>query len=196
MSFVITDGTGSGYGVKVDSKFRLNTLSTNIEQATQANNNGDAYNLNTGEITLTDAVDTPVLYVKNNEDTIMHITAIALGMNFDTGGSATEMARVTVVRNPTTGTIITSTPTAGDIESNSNFGSEKTKAIDFYKGATGDTMTDGTDHIILFQNPGNRLYAGLEILMPKGSSVGIKVAAPASSSSMDTYAAIICYWGE
>lgn len=192
----IQDATGQGPGAKVGATNRLYTfaIAENFEEF--ANKEGDAYNINTGTITLTDAVDTPVLYLKNNEDKDLIVTALAIGAGPSTGAATDANAVITVVRNPTVGTIITSTPTDVDMNQNRNFGSSKTLTADAYKGATGDTMTDGDDIIQFYQSENSRLFATLNIIIPKSKSIGVKFDPAASNTSQDVYAALICHLDE
>jgi len=180
-------------GWKIDENRRLHTQSVSLSSAQAASENSRAYNINSDWITLTDAADTPVLYIKNNETNDLHITAFAIGLDTATNGSATELSTVTVVRNPTTGTIISSTPTDAPMVSNNNFGSNDTLTADVYIGATGDTMTNGTDHAKIGVSDFNRLFASIDVVLPKGSSVGIKIDPPAGSNSFPVYAAALCH---
>lgn len=188
----IRDGTGDGYLAKVDSTNRLRSRAVESSEEHAANLLGNAYNLNTGSITLTSAADTPVAYLKNNETTNLIVTAMAVGVNHSTGGSATDMAFITVVRNPTAGTTI-SNANAGAINSNRNYSSSNTLTADWYKGATGETMTDGDDHILFYHSDGNRLFATIEEVLPQGATLGIKIEPPASNTSMEVYVALICH---
>jgi hypothetical protein len=188
---IIEDGAGNGKRVRVNGNNRLLANAVTITEDEQATKKGRSYNINTGVITLTDAVDTPIIYVKNNGDDDLHITAIAVGLGPSTGGTG-GIPKITVTKNPTAGTIVDNA-TAVDIESNRNYGSALTLVVDAYKGATGNTMTDGTDHLILFQNASGRLFAAIDEIIPKGSSIGVKVDPQASNTSMDVYAALICH---
>ena len=187
MPNVIKSGD-SGNTAKVTSDGLLQTYATTRGSFTQVNLDGDAYNINTGFITLTNAADTPVLYLKNNETRDFLVTAIAVGVKDSTGG--TDLVAITIVRNPTAGTIV-SNASAVAINSNRNFGSNKALTADAYKGATGSTMTDGTDHILVVQPDSGRLFATVDEVLPKGTSIGIKIAPPANNTSMIVYAAII-----
>ena len=191
-SLVMKDGTGTGNTMKVDSNNRAHTYSVTINEENQANEDGDAYNINTDDITLTNATETPVLYVKNNEDKDLHITAFALHAGSTTGGTTSEDIKWTVIRNPTAGTIISNANNVA-IKSNRNFGSTDTLLADAYKGATGETMTDGDDHIVFKSTNQSRVYATIDELIPKGSSIGIKCAPQTSNTSMTVYAAAICH---
>lgn len=193
----IRDGAGKGNMAKVNANQRLYTQTVQKSAALNANENGDAYNINTGVITLTNAADTPVLYLKNNETQDLVVEAVAIGLGPTTGGTG-GWIKGTFVRNPTTGTIISSTPTDVDINSNRNYGSTNTLTADAYKGATGDTMTDGDDHIILNLGQGSttsstRSFVTINEILPKGTSFGVKIDPQASNTSQDVYVAVICY---
>jgi hypothetical protein len=190
MSKVIEDGTGTGNKAKVNGNQRLYVNGVVIDENLQATKIGNSYNVNSGIITLTDAVDTPIMYLKNNEEQSIHIDAIAVGIGPSTGGTG-GIPKITVVRNPTAGTITTGSDV--DINSNRNYGSSNTLTVDAKKGATGLTMTDGEDHIIFFQTSNGRLFATIDELLPKGQSIGIKFDPQASNTSQDVYAAIICH---
>ena len=68
MPDTIRDGKGLGFLAQVTSRNKLAVDSVSTDIAVDENKRGNSYNINTGVITLTDAADTPVLYVKNNED--------------------------------------------------------------------------------------------------------------------------------
>ena len=189
----IQGGTGDGFSAKVDSNHRLHTYSVTISEEHNANFNGDAYNINTGIITLTNATETPVLYVKNNEDEDLHIKSVVLWSGATTGGTTTEDITWTVVRNPTSGTIV-SGATAVDIEQNRNFASNNLVLLDSYKGATGSTMTDGDDYAIINTTNQQRSAIPLDTILPEGTSIGVKVAPQSSNTSMTVYVALICHF--
>jgi hypothetical protein len=192
MADTIKDGKGTGYLARVDKNNRLVTDAIVTDDSLDATLIGNSYNINTGEITLTNAADTPVLYLKNNETEDLIIRAVAIGLGPTTNGTG-GIPKITIVRNPTTGTIITSTPTDVDMNSNRNYGSTKTLTVDAYKGATGDTMTDGTDHLFFYQTTSGRLFATIDEVLPKGSSIGVKIEPQASNDDMTCYAALVCH---
>lgn len=188
MPDMIRDGAGSGSLAKIDSNNRIHVQSVTVPSDYNANKNGDAYNINTGIINLGTADDTPVLYVKNNEIRDFHVTAIAIGMGPSTNGSGRQPV-ITIIRNPTT----IDFSAAVDINSNRNYGSSKTLAVTAYKGADGDAMTGGDDHILIFQTPNGRLFATIDEVLTPGASLGIKINPQTSNTSMDVYAALICH---
>jgi hypothetical protein len=188
----IHDGKGGGYAAEIDKTNRMQTWSVSEDESLEANKQGRAFNVNTGWITLTDAVDTPILYIKNNETTNMIIDALAIGIGPSTGGTGIG-PKVTIIRNPTTGTIITSTPTDVDISSNRNYGSTRSLNADAYKGATGDTMTDGEDHILVLASAGARAFLTISEVLPLGASIGVKIQPSTSNTSMEVYVAAILH---
>jgi len=193
MPDVIKDGTGKGFQARVNTDNELEVKSVQESEALFANKIGDAFNINTGFVVLSNAVDTPVLYLKNTDEKELIIEAVALGMFNSANGSATADVYATFIRNPTTGTIITSTPTDVDIMSNRNYTSSKTFPGTAYKGATGDTMTDGDDHILVRSSTNSRGFIGINEVLPQGSSFGVKIKPPTSNTAMTVYVAVICY---
>jgi hypothetical protein len=187
----IRDGSGTGNLAKINANKRLYVQAVTESEEFASNVSGDAYNINTGVITLTDSVDTPCLYLKNNETQDLVISAVAIGLGPSTGGSG-GWAKATFIRNPTTGTIISS-PTNVDINSNRNYGSSNTLTADAYKGATGDTMTDGTDHSIVNIGTSGPSFITINEIVPQGKSFGVKIDPQPSNTSQDVYVAVICY---
>ena len=182
MGFEITDGVGKGYSAEVDSENRLRVFSISEQEVYNASSLGNSYNFNTGVINLTSASKSAVLYIKNNGDPDLVLTQLSYSMGNSTGGAGDVL--VTVLRNPTTGTIISN---AVDMEVggvNRNFGSSKIITTDSYKGTEGYTFTNGVKIIdtIIDQAP---IRVAIElggISMPKGSSIGIDIT-PATSNS-------------
>jgi hypothetical protein len=144
--------------------------------------NGYAFNLNTGDITLTSAAKTTVFYFKNNEDIDYHLTSFIYNLGSSTGGSGD--VKLDVIKNPTTGDIITN---ANDAEmiSNINYGSSNTLDADVYKGATGETVVNGDISISTRSaNSTGRILIALGIVViPKGASVAIDYTPPSGNTS-------------
>lgn len=192
---IIENGVGDGTKAGVNKNNQLQTFSVTEDEAQSAAQKGNAYNINTGTIAFSanSTTRTSVLYFKNDEDTDFVITAIALGLGTRTA-TVSDAANVFVVRNPTAGDIIDSTPANVDINSNNNFGSNKTlKSTSLaYKGADGDgATTGGSDHALLYMTDG-RLFATLNIDMPKGSSIAIEFDGN-TSGAFNVYAALVGY---
>jgi hypothetical protein len=177
MPDTIRDGTGDGYLAKVNANQRLYVSAVVLDENLAATKDGRSYNINTGEITLTDDNETPV-------------SAIAVGLGPTTGGTG-GIPVITVVRNPTAGTITSGSDV--DINSNRNYGSSNTLTATAKKGATGLTMTGGVDHLLFYQGTSGRLFATIDELLPGGSSIGVKITPQGSNTSMSVYCAIICH---
>jgi hypothetical protein len=193
------DGAGNDVGTHVDTNHQLHTNSISRTEGQDAVTKGNAYNINTGIIGLTSASDSAVLYFKNDESPVngestIFIEAIAVGVGVaDAGATQDEKTVITIVRNPTAGTIVAGA-TAVDMNQNRNFGSSNTLGSTTlaYKGAEGNTLTDGDDTIQLFQN-GVRGYFPINLELPRGSSMGIKMNTNTSAGTTDVYAALILH---
>jgi hypothetical protein len=189
---VIIDGTGTGNQAKVDSEKRLRVFAVTQSGTIHNNLEENSYNLNTGLITLTSANESAVMYFKNNENNPYVITAVAVGLGPSTGGVATSIPFITVTRNPTGGTVVDD-ESAVSINSNRNFGSTNTLTADVYKGAEGKTLTGDVEHLLFYQATSGRLYATIDEVLPKGTSIGVKVTPPTSNTSMTCYVALVGY---
>ena len=176
----ITDGTGTGYEAKVNTRNELLTLAIVVTEETDAALNGRAYNISTDSVSITGA--TGMLYIKNNEseDVCVSTLRVALG-----SGSFAGEATVDVIRNPTTGTLISN---AADvpINVNENFSSSKTLLDSLaYAGVDGYTITNGTDALVEFMGGDETLTINNPIVLPKGSALGVRVTPNLSSGSVN-----------
>jgi len=189
----IESGSGTGNTAKVNSEFRLEVESVTTDSHEHAAVEARAFNINTGVVSI--SAETAILYIKNNEDRDLFISAIALGVG---GGTftATGFGTITIIKNPTTGTCISgATPVA--MNENINYGSSTALTADAYVGASGETFTNGTDVALLATaNAQSRVFATLNQLLQKGNSIGIKFDPNLSSGSTNVYAAAICHLEE
>lgn len=187
---IIEDGTGTGKKAMVDGNNRVHTSAVTRTESHESIDRGDAYNLNTGVVNLTGSADSALLYLKNNETNSFVVSSIVVGLGSHDGVS--DSAVVTVVRNPTTGDIVTDVVNV-DMNQNRNFGSSKTLTADAYKGKITGSMTDGDDIILFYQTAPGRLFGSIDLELTKGDSIGIKVNPNLLSGSVNVYAAIIGY---
>ena len=131
-------GKGPIVGARVNSEERLEVESVTRTTIQNAGQIGDAYNINTGDIASLANGTSGLIYFKNGEAKDFAVDAIAVGIG-DASGNGIHT--VTVVKNPTTGTLI-SNATAVDMNQNRNFGSSRTLADSLaYKGADTYTLT-------------------------------------------------------
>ena len=148
---------------------------------------GESYNINTGLINLTSANESAVMYLKNTDTKNHIIPGMAFFLGNSTGGSGDWM--ITIVRNPTAGTIV-SGASAVAINANNNYGNSQTLTADVYKGAEGNTLTGGADHILIGATGSGRVFVSLTYLvLEPGSSIGVKITPPTSNTSADVYVA-------
>lgn len=192
MAEEIKDGTGTGNMAEVDARGHLHTFGVTRTEKNESAFDGDDYNLNTGKIALTGTAVNSLMYFKNDELEDFVVTALAVGMG-TRSATVTDLAEIKVIRNPTGGDII-SDATAVSINSNNNFGSSKTlkSTTLVYAGKTAGTISGGDDHLLLFMGDG-RLFAGLDMVVPKGSSLGVTIDLNTSGGA-NVYCALIGYF--
>jgi hypothetical protein len=184
MNSTIIDGSGSGYAAKVDKNLRVHALAVSSTISQTSGISGDTYNINTGTIALTTASQTAVLYLKNNTDNDVYIDAIGFLLGNSTNG--TGDVSLEVIKNPTTGTIITNAVSASIVE-NKNAGSSKVLDADVYKGVEGDTVTNGTDwyNSLLAGAARSYVIATGTIIIKSGNSVSINITPQTSNTAMN-----------
>ena len=193
MGFEITDGGGKGYSAEVDSENRLRVFSVSEQEVYNASSLGNSYNFNTGVINLTSASKSAVFYIKNNGDSDLIITQLFYLIGNSTAGTGDVL--ITVLRNPTTGTIISNAVAMEMDGVNRNFGSSKILTTDSYKGAEASTFTNGDKIIesIIDQSPTRVSIEVGGLVIPKGSSIGIDITPATSNSSLDVEFAASVY---
>lgn len=184
---IIEDGKGTGSKARVDANNRLHTESVTETTEEHQVGLGDAYNLNTGPITLTGAGT--LLYIKNNENQDLSIPAIVVATGDATNS---DIGEIFVERNPTGGDII-SDATAVDMNENRDFGSNKTLTADVFKGKTSGTSTGGDDIILIFHGSSARVFATINLVLTKGSTMTIRYDPKLVSGNIKVYAALICF---
>jgi len=134
--------------------------------------NQRGFSINTGNVTIT--TSSALLYFKNDEDNPFIIDKLIVGIG---SGSSSDIGEITLVRNPTAGSLIDSA-SAVSISQNMNFtGSSAFKGTTLtYKGEDTSTLTDGNDIQILYQDlASNVVYSDVNFRLPKGTAVGVKV---------------------
>lgn len=193
MGFEIEDGTGAGYLAAVDSLNRLRTFAVSEPDVDAASDRGESYNFNTGIINLTSANKSAVFYLKNNGS--LPIVVPTLFYLFGNSNVSGVDVLVTVLRNPTAGTIISG---ATDMEMpgvNRNFGSSQGLTTDAYKGAEGLTFTNGEKVVesIFNQSPTRAAISVGAIVLPKGTSLGIEITPGTGNTSVDVEFAAAVY---
>tara|TARA_R110000822_G_C15307967_1_gene492577 strand:+ start:975 stop:1562 length:588 start_codon:yes stop_codon:yes gene_type:complete len=193
MGFEITDGGGKGYSAEVDSENRLRVFSISEQEVFNASSLGNSYNFNTGVINLTSASKSAVFYIKNNGDSDLIITQLFYLIGNSTAGTGDVL--ITVLRNPTTGTIISNAVAMEMDGVNRNFGSSKILTTDSYKGAEASTFTNGDKIIesIIDQSPTRITVEVGGLVIPRGTSIGIDITPATSNSSLDVEFAASVY---
>jgi len=184
----IQDDTGTGKGLKINGNNEAHIFAVVETEIESAVDKGLAYNLNSGEVSSITSGDATLIYFKNDEAEIYVIDAVALGVRGFTGLS--DMAQVSVIKNPTAGDLITD-ETDADMKSNSNFGSsnELESSSLVYKGKNAGTITGGELHALIYAGNNGRVFASLTMEIPRGGSIAVKIESDATAGT--AYAALV-----
>ena len=183
---------------KIDKNLRAHTATVTEGEDDHSCVFGQKFNINTGDITITNAVKLTTLYVENTSN-IGDFVITALIYNLGTSTNGAGDCLVDVIRNPnSTGAIQTSD---NDVQSgigeeaNQNFGETHTLSGKFLKGAQGETVLAGGAETVLsrFNSVGRKVVSLGAMHIPKGSKLSINYTPPASNTSQVVQFAIAGY---
>jgi len=180
----IEDATGTGNAAKVDSKNRVHVKSVNTTEPQEQTKQGNSFDIDSALINLTSALASAVLFIKNNEDVDLVLETLFFNFGPSTGGSGIIL--IELLRNANQGTIVT----AGDAITprNRNFGSSSTLEADVEGGAEAKTLTNGERFFDVFEFDSKQFPIPVDISIPKGSSIGIRITPPTGNTSIDVIA--------
>lgn len=187
----IEDGSGNWYIAKVDSDNALHTDATTTSKSDFEMERGNAYNFNTGTVTLTSDSKSALMYMKNIGSLDIVITWFFYLLWNTTGGTAASDILVQVEKNPTGGTLISGGTAATPV--NRNFGFSDNANVTALVWAEASTVTWGTVAIeSIFSWVGRQAVIVPTVLRPN-SSIAITVTPKTSNTNQDVQLAIAFY---
>lgn len=182
----IRDGKGSSTVAQVTSDNRVQVAARMETYAQHENELGRAFNISTGTINLTGTSSSAMVYLENTGTNPISIPALIYLLG-TTDGTFGEW-QVEVLRNPTA--ISTSTALT---PVNKNFSSNNTLSATCTKGAYAATFTGGTVVIDSIFPSSGRFALPVELELPTGSSIGVRITAPGSTTSANVQVAISAF---
>ena len=188
---IVNDGAGTGSKARVDVAHRLHSGSIVRPERDAAIVKGSAFLAVSSVPTLTNAVNTPVLYIKNGSDDDLMIYNLFLSLGTSTAGVGN--AQFKVYKNIEDTSTIVSTATLA-LVSNMNVGSALSFVGDSYKGVTGQTIVGGVSMHTALPMPETILDIDIAFMIPKGANMAFSVVPPTSNTSMDIMLAVTCYY--
>jgi len=193
MATTIEDGTGSGFSVKVDGENRLFSRSITETEFDHAVRKGLSFNVNTEFLTITGSSETPIMYLKSNEDLDVVLAAWFIGTDNSSGGTRSGLMRVYF--NPTAGSIISSGTDVTPV--NRQGGSSNTIDLDVKAGGDGFTATGYNPISVLFQTQGSnaRTFGTVQLALKKGSSIVVTYL-PNGAQPVEIYTGFQLYISE
>ncbi len=194
MSTIIKDGSGRGFSAKVDSELRLQTNSVALDHiAHESQNDGTAFVLSSGFVSITDTASFSAMMFIKNEDQNGRIFNIQR-FRICSGGAMEHHAtlQVEIFENSTGGTLISDANNAFARNMNLGFKSSFQGKV-YSASASGKTQTGGT-HFTQFINHGtghstNDYYGAL--VLAKDTSIAVTVK---PSEAMTVCVEIIGYY--
>ena len=171
----IKDGKGRGYLAGVNKDNQLVTRSTSVVQHTKSAVDGNYYEIYSGLVTLTDAVETGIIYFQNGMSNDIIVDKVFLDVWASTNGVGG--GKIKYYKNPTYTGGSTITPV------NTNFARNDSLLGTYLKSLT--TLTGGTTWWIgYFSASSANVIEEEKICIPPGYTFGITITAPTSNTSM------------
>jgi len=178
----IVGGNNPRNAVHVDDEGKIQARAVSISEQSSKSLSGDTYNINTGELILTNDTRTPLFTIKNvGEEKPMVITRFFVTFLPSSGGSGSVHASV---ESSVSGGTLLAEETSPLM--NFNFGSSKVPAAELRIGATGLTATGGILSLeFLFTGDNQRHLISFDaIILPRGASATFFLTAPPGNTSM------------
>jgi len=194
MATTIEDGTGSGFSVKVDGENRLFSRSITESEFEYSVRKGSSFNVNTEFLTITGSSETPIMYLKSNEDKDIILAAWFIGTD-NASGTPSRSGLMRVYFNPTAGSIISSGTDVTPV--NRQGGSSNTLDLDVKSGGDGFTATGYDSTPVLYQTQGAsaRAFGNVQLSLKKGSSVVVTYL-PNGAQPVEIYTGFQLYISE
>lgn len=174
---MISDGTGSGYKVGINSNNQLKTVSESQSAYQAAVADGRAFNLNANNLQVSAVSgEQAILYVKNTGTQNLNLVNL-FGSVWDRTAGTSDTNVFRIVANPIGGTIISDANTVAvpnrAIGSANVFDDEITA---YYASGGGKTLTgqSSTPNAFITHASG-RLFVGIDLVLPPGQALGITV---------------------
>lgn len=171
---MIQDGTGKSYFARVDDENRLSVRSVSDTTIIHESGQGNAWNINTQNVSVSAAGENALLYFKNNATNDAVITNVFIGIGTGTG-TATDNALIRCYTNPTGGTLISGGGAVTVV--NRRIGSGRTFNYTALSGSSGSTITGQAATPILYQTQtaSSRVAGDVNLTVPNGQSVAFTV---------------------
>lgn len=189
MTSMTIEGARSKQKMEVDSNGFAETKSFTQTFELRHSVLGYAFNLNTGTINM-DSTANGVSYLKNTGVNPLVITAYIYLLGNSTDGTGDGF--VTVIENPTGGTLI-SGGTTGTVK-NRNVNSKRTLSATWKIGNGSQTVTGGTTLLdTLLASPAGRHSVPVFTVLENGGSIAIKYTPQSNNSSQNCQFAFAVY---
>jgi hypothetical protein len=189
MFTIIKDGlTGSTTKVTAD-----NLLQVQARTETQEDHEvelGNAFNLNTGDVSLTGVASSSLLYIKNTSSTQTIVIPASIWLLAETDGTFGSWL-AEVIANPTGGTLISTATALTPV--NRRIGDSGILPATAYLGSYGLTATGGTTVYSSRFNSNGRFVVAVKLELPPQQSLALRITPPGSTTAAKVQLALAPY---
>ena len=182
MSDYIQDGTGAGYRAKVDTSNRLQVSAISISAESQSASDGGSFNISNDIVEITSDAEVALVYANNSNSEDWVVSRVYFHFGGSTGGVGS--GEFCMITNATTGTLIDSGTALLPV--NGNLGSSKSLIGTFLQGATGSTVTSGTEFLrtLVPAFTGRNIIPLDNVVLPPGTSLTLSFKPPVGNTSL------------
>lgn len=191
MSESLKDGTGEGFFARVDAKNRAHNGVISRTESNAAVDDGRLFLFSTLTVTLTNALITPMMYIKNEDDRDLFLDTFLITTGTSTGGTGSYTLS-THAAIDVSSTIVTEAKPM--IAANAKLSSSNTFNGDSFLGESGDTLVGGFNVTAFLAAPGEPITFNNQTAFPKGVSGLFAVTPPPGNTSMDVSLILVAYY--
>ena len=188
------NNSGDAAGVTKDNQLRVLADSVPVGAFTALNKTH--WTVSSGTVNLTSANKSAILYLEYTGTSSLVLDAFNLTTGTSTGGAAGAQVQYELVRNPTSGTIV-SIGTKASVFNRNFSGVSGSLGGSQFSGVEGATITDGDTYGLVTTTNS----AGLQtfdinsrpVVLETGNSIGFNFTPPDSNTSMDIRVFLFVY---
>ena len=187
MTTQIRDGKGRGYLASVNADQQLITRATAVEQRLAAATDQRYYEATTGKVTLANAAETGIIYIKNENTQGLEIVIDRVFYDIwtSTNGTGADGTLRYYINPAITG--------GTDITPANTFFADAVAAIGTFKKSL-TTMTGTAWWTAYITDKQSVALEEGRMIIPNGKSFGISIAAPTGNTSMDVAINVAFYY--
>jgi hypothetical protein len=178
----------------VDPQGRLSVSSTSLTRYEQAARDGRAFNVNTGQFTVSGGGEYGLTYLKNLGSKDLELQSWFFSIDNLTG-TTTGTPVIKAYFNPTGGTLISGGTEISRVNRNGGASDSFTDVTALKASTSTATVTGVSDPVLLQTQGSGRGFGNIFLTLPKNSSIALTVDLKTDGNAL-MYAGFVAYFAE